>query len=96
MGKSFFEVVLYIFNSSETLLESFYKLKESKELKGSGELRSWAWLLYNHNVVLIYTLVKSSRIYTGQYTFPILLLNDDNMLGEHKGREKNIVYGRLF
>ena len=30
------------------------------------------------------TLVKSSRIYTGQYTFPILLLNDDNMLGEHK------------
>ena len=43
-----------------------------------------------------YTLVKSSRIYTGQYTLPILLLNDDNMLGEHKGREKNIVYGRLF
>ena len=43
-----------------------------------------------------YTPVKSSRIYTGQYTFPILLLNDDNMLGEHKGREKNIVYGRLF
>ena len=30
------------------------------------------------------TLVKSSRIYTGQYTFPILLLNDDNMLAEHK------------
>ena len=44
----------------------------------------------------IFTLVKTSRIYTGQYTFPILLLNDDNMLGEHKGREKNIVYGRLF
>ena len=43
-----------------------------------------------------YTLVESSRIYTGQYTFPILLLNDDNMLGENKGREKNIVYGRLF
>ena len=43
-----------------------------------------------------FTLVKSSRIYTGQYTFPILLLNDDNMLGEHKWREKNIVYGRLF
>ena len=42
------------------------------------------------------TLVKISRIYTGQYTLPILLLNDDNMLGEHKGREKNIVYGRLF
>ena len=42
------------------------------------------------------TLVKCSRIYTGQYTFPILLSNDDNMLGEHKGREKNIVYGRLF
>jgi hypothetical protein len=42
------------------------------------------------------TLVKSSRIYTGQYTFPILLLNDDNILGEHKEREKNIVYGRLF
>ena len=36
----------------------------------------------------LYTLVKSSRIYKGQY--------DDNMLGEHKGREKNIVYGRLF
>ena len=45
---------------------------------------------------LQFTLVKSSRIYTGQYTFPILLLNDDNMLGEHKGREKDIVYGRLF
>ena len=30
-----------------------------------------------------YTLVKSSRIYTGQYTFPILLLNDDNVFGEH-------------
>ena len=42
------------------------------------------------------TLVKSSRIYTGQYTLPIWLLNNDNMLGEHKGREKNIVYGRLF
>ena len=42
------------------------------------------------------TLVKSLRIYTGQYTFPILLLNDNNMLGERKGREKNIVYGRLF
>ena len=50
-----------------------------------------SWLLS-----YIYTLVKSSRIYTGQYTFPILLLNDDNMLGEHKLREKNIVYGRLF
>ena len=42
------------------------------------------------------TPFKSSKIYTGQYTLPILLLNDDNMLGEHKGREKNIVYGRLF
>ena len=42
------------------------------------------------------TLVKSSRIYTGQYTLPILLLNGENMLGEHKGREKNIVYGSLF
>ena len=42
------------------------------------------------------TLFKSSRIYTGQYTFQILLLNDDNMLGEHKGREKKFVYGRLF
>ena len=42
------------------------------------------------------TLVKSSRKYTGQYTFQILLLNDDSMLGEHKRREKNIVYGRLF
>ena len=45
---------------------------------------------------IAYTLVKSSRIYTGQYTFPIMLLNDDNTLGEHKGREKNVVYGRLF
>ena len=26
------------------------------------------------------TLVKSSNIYTGQHTFPISLLNDDNML----------------
>ena len=42
------------------------------------------------------TLVKSSRIYTGQYTFPILLLNVDNMLGEHKGREFFFVYRRLF
>ena len=42
------------------------------------------------------TLVKSSRIYTGQYTCQILLLNNDNMLGEHKGSEKNVVYGRLF
>ena len=42
------------------------------------------------------TLVKNKRIYTGQYTFPILLLNDDNMLEEHKGREKNVVYRRLF
>ena len=42
------------------------------------------------------TLVKSSRINTGKYTFPILLLNHDSMLGEHKGKEKNIVYGRLF
>ena len=49
-----------------------------------------------HFLTPSYTLVKSSRIYTGQYTFPILLLNDDNMLGEHKGREKNIAYGRLF
>ena len=29
------------------------------------------------------TLVKNSRIYTGQYAFPILLLNDDNVLGQH-------------
>ena len=43
-----------------------------------------------------HTLVKTSMICTGQYTFQILLLNDDNMLGEHKGREKNIVYGSLF
>ena len=42
------------------------------------------------------TLVQSSSIYTGQYTFPIFLLNADNMLGEHKRREKNIIYGRLF
>ena len=42
------------------------------------------------------TLGKSLWIYTGQYTFPIQLLNDDNMLGEHKGRKKYIVYGRLF
>ena len=52
--------------------------------------------LFDPIVSVLFTLVKSSRIYTGQYTFPILLLNDDNMLGEHKGREKNIVYGRLF
>ena len=45
---------------------------------------------------LSFTLVKSSRIYTGKYTFQILLLNDDNMLGEHKGSEKNVVNGRLF
>ena len=42
------------------------------------------------------TLVKGSKIYIGRYTFPILLLNDYNMLGEHIGRGKNIVYGRLF
>ena len=47
-------------------------------------------------IKVVITLVKTSRIYTGQYTFPILLLNDDNMLGEHKGREKIFVYGRLF
>ena len=29
------------------------------------------------------TLVKSSRIHSGQYTFPVLLLNDDNLLEEH-------------
>ena len=53
--------------------------------------------LCNHpNVRNVNTLVKSSRIYTGQYTFPILLLNDDSMPGELKGREKNFVYGRLF
>ena len=37
------------------------------------------------------TLVKGSKICTGQYTFPILLLNDYNMLGEHIGWGKNIV-----
>jgi hypothetical protein len=42
---------------------------------------------------LAFTLGKSLKIYTGQYTFPILLLYDD---GEHKEREKNIIYGRLF
>ena len=41
------------------------------------------------------TLVESSRIYTGQYTFQILLLNDDKH-DEHKGSEKNVVYVRLF
>ena len=30
------------------------------------------------------TLVKSSRIYKGQYTITILLLNDGKMLREHK------------
>ena len=44
----------------------------------------------------ILTLAKSSRIYTGQYTFPIWLLSDDNMLGAHKRGEKSIAYGRLF
>ena len=44
----------------------------------------------------VITLVKTSIICTGQYTFQILLLNDDNMLGEHKGRERNIVYGGHF
>ena len=41
------------------------------------------------------TLVKGSKIYIGQYTFPILLLNDYTMLGEQRTyREgKNIVYG---
>ena len=53
-------------------------------------------IYFNQKSTLYHTLFKSSRIYTGQYTFPILLLNDDNMLGEHKGGEKNIVYGRLF
>ena len=43
-----------------------------------------------------FTLVKSSRIYTGQYTFPILFLSDGNILGENKGRDKNIFYGSLF
>ena len=42
------------------------------------------------------TLGKSRRIYTGQNTFPILLLNYDKMLREHKGRKKNIVYRSLF
>ena len=46
--------------------------------------------------MILSTLVKSSRIYTRQYTFQILLLNDDNMLGEHKGSKKNVVYGSLF
>ena len=53
-------------------------------------------ILPNMKLVHQITFVKSSRIYTGQYTFQILLLNDDNMLGEHKGSEKNVVYGRLF
>jgi hypothetical protein len=34
-------------------------------------------------LMIILTLVKSSRIYTGQYTFPILVSNDHNILGEH-------------
>merc|ERR1712051_702845 len=42
------------------------------------------------------TLVKSSGIYTGQYTFPILLLNDGNVLGEHKGRQKEILSTEVF
>ena len=42
------------------------------------------------------TLGKSRRIYTGQNTFPILLLNDDNMLGEHKGREKKYCVWKAF
>ena len=42
------------------------------------------------------TLVESSRIYTGQYTFQILLFNDDNILGEYKGREKKCCLRRAF
>ena len=50
----------------------------------SEEILKW----HSHSFSL--TPAKSSRIYTGQYTFQILLLNDDNMLGEHKEREKNV------
>ena len=45
---------------------------------------------------ILITLVKTSRICTGQYTFQILLLNDDNMLGEHKGREKKYCLQKAF
>ena len=65
----------------------------NENLQNAGKLKEGA--VCNLPTTL-HTLVKSSRIYTGQYTFPMLLLNDDNMLGEHKLREKNIVYGRLF
>ena len=34
------------------------------------------------------TLSKSRRVYTGQNTFPILVLKD--VIGEHKGREKKM------
>ena len=33
---------------------------------------------------------------TGQYKFPILVLNDDNMLGEYKGREKKYCLRKAF
>ena len=47
---------------------------------------NWMYVCRFFDCDLLFTLVKSSRIYTGQYTFPILLLNDDNVLGEHNWR----------
>ena len=41
-----------------------------------------------------HTCQKFKNIHLAIY--PIFLLNDDNMLGEHKGRERNVVYRRLF
>ena len=100
---SFQTFALFIFHFSLTKTPKGLETKLSNKQTMLFVFLSWRWrnkficLLFGRSYCsTIFTLVKNSRIYTVQYTFPILLLNDDNMLGEHKGREKNVVYGRLF
>ena len=59
------------------------KVHQKLQLSKYVNNKSCSHIFQNCAIFDLPTLVESSRIYTGQYTFPVLLLNDDNLLEEH-------------
>ena len=51
--------------------------------------------LYKDSNTLI-TPFENPQRWMGQNTFPILLLNDDNMIGEHQKTRMKMLYGCPF
>ena len=48
------------------------------------------------NMIVLLTPFENAQRWMGKNTFPILLLNDDKMIGEHKKTRMKMLYGCLF